>query len=170
MPVGKEVCWWSWWRSPSGQRASWIWSKPKISGRLIKEFRAKRDVRGHLDAGKDCRLEERGMTEGEMVGWHHPSQWTWVCVSSGSWWWTGKPGVLQSMGSWGVGHDWVTELSWEWGNLKLVERLSGMRWVTYNQDTLSVSLLCPEQELCKHWALSLCQCPLKHLCRSLVQS
>jgi len=52
-------------------------------------------------AGKDWRQEEKGMTE---VGW------TWVWVSSGSWWWTGKPGVLQSMGSQRVGHDWVTEL------------------------------------------------------------
>ena len=33
-------------------------------------------------------------------------------VGSGSWWWTGKLGVLQSMGSQGVGHDWVTELNW----------------------------------------------------------
>ena len=33
-------------------------------------------------------------------GWMaSPTQWTWVWVSSGSWWWTGKPGVLQSMGS-----------------------------------------------------------------------
>ena len=40
------------------------------------------------------------------------SQWTWVCTSSGSWWWTGKPGVLQSMGSQRVGHDWVNELKW----------------------------------------------------------
>ena len=46
--------------------------------------------------GKDWRQEENGMTEDEMVGWHH--QWTWVWVSSGSWWWTGKPGMLQSMG------------------------------------------------------------------------
>ena len=38
--------------------------------------------------------------------------WTWVWVSSGSWWWTGKPGMLQSMGSQRVGHDWVTELNW----------------------------------------------------------
>ena len=37
--------------------------------------------------------------------------WTWVWVSSGSWWWTGKPGVLQSMGSQRIGHDWVTELN-----------------------------------------------------------
>ena len=35
-----------------------------------------------------------------------------VWVSSRSWWWTGKPGVLQSMGSQRVGHDWVTELNW----------------------------------------------------------
>ena len=36
--------------------------------------------------------------------------WTWVWVSSGSWWWTGKSGVFQSMGSQRVRHDWVTEL------------------------------------------------------------
>ena len=41
-----------------------------------------------------------------------PTQWTWVWVSSKSWWWTGKPAVLQSMGSQKVGHDWATELSW----------------------------------------------------------
>ena len=38
--------------------------------------------------------------------------WTWVWASSGSWWWTGKPGVLRSMGSQRVRHDWVTELNW----------------------------------------------------------
>ena len=41
-----------------------------------------------------------------------PTWWTWVWVSSRSWWWTGKPGVLQSMGSQRVGHDWATELDW----------------------------------------------------------
>ena len=41
------------------------------------------------------------------------TQWTWVWISSSSWWWTGKPGVLQSMGSQRVGHDWMTELNWE---------------------------------------------------------
>ena len=35
--------------------------------------------------------------------------WTWVWVSSGSWWWTGRPSVLQPMGSQRVGHDWGTE-------------------------------------------------------------
>ena len=41
-----------------------------------------------------------------------PTWWTWVWVTSGSWWWTGRPGMLQSMGSQRVGHDWVTELNW----------------------------------------------------------
>ena len=40
------------------------------------------------------------------------TQWTWVWVSSRSWWWTGKPGVLQSMGLQEVGHEWMTELNW----------------------------------------------------------
>ena len=40
------------------------------------------------------------------------TQWTWVWASSGSWWWTGKPGVLQSIGLQRVRHDWATELNW----------------------------------------------------------
>ena len=40
------------------------------------------------------------------------TQWTWVWVNSGSWWWTGRPGVLWSMGLQRVGHDGVTELNW----------------------------------------------------------
>ena len=40
------------------------------------------------------------------------TQWTWVWVNSRSWWWTGRPGVLQSMGSQRIGHDWATELNW----------------------------------------------------------
>ena len=40
------------------------------------------------------------------------TQWTWVSANSGSWWWTGRPGVLQSMGWQRVGHDWATELNW----------------------------------------------------------
>ena len=39
-----------------------------------------------------------------------PTQWTWVWVDSGSWWWTGRPGVLRFMGSQRVGHIWATEL------------------------------------------------------------
>jgi len=63
------------------------------------------------DAEKDWRQEEKGTTEDEMVG-PSPTQWTWDWVNSGSWWWTGKPGVLQSMGSQRVGHDWTTKLNY----------------------------------------------------------
>ena len=64
------------------------------------------------DAGKDWKREKKGDDRG-WNGWMaSPTQWTWVWVSSGSWWWTEKPGVLQSMGSQRVGHNWVTELNW----------------------------------------------------------
>ena len=47
-------------------------------------------------------------------GWMaSPTQWTWVWLNSVSWWWTGRPGVLQFMGSQRVGHGWVTELNWK---------------------------------------------------------
>ena len=64
------------------------------------------------DAGKDWKQEEKGKTEDEMVGWHHRLDGHWVWATSGSWWWTGKPGILQSMRSQRVGHDWTTELNW----------------------------------------------------------
>ena len=48
-------------------------------------------------------------------GWvGSPTQWTWVWANSGSWWWTGKPGVLQSMGSQRVKHEWVSEQQMRW--------------------------------------------------------
>ena len=63
------------------------------------------------DSRKHWGQEEKGTIEDEMAGWP-PTRWTWVWVNSGSWWWTGRPGVLQFMGSQRVGHDWVTELNW----------------------------------------------------------
>ena len=63
-----------------------------------------------------CWEKLRAGREGDDRGWDSwmasPTQWTWVWVSSGSWWWTGRPDVLQSMGWQRVGHDWVTELNW----------------------------------------------------------
>ena len=47
--------------------------------------------------------------DGWMASW---TRWTWVLVNSGSWWWTGRPGVLQFMESQRVEHYWVTELNW----------------------------------------------------------
>ena len=57
--------------------------------------------------------------QGDDRGWDgwmaSPTRWTWVWVNSRSWWWTGRPGVLQFMGSQRVRHDWATELNWtEW--------------------------------------------------------
>ena len=60
--------------------------------------------------------------EGDNRGWDgwiaSVTQWTWVWAGSRSWWWTGSPGVLQSMGSQRVGHDWATEQNWwKWQHL-----------------------------------------------------
>ena len=60
------------------------------------------------------RMKVKG--KGDDRGWDgwmaSPIQWMWVWESSGSWWWTGKPAVLQSIGSQRVRHDWATELNW----------------------------------------------------------
>ena len=54
--------------------------------------------------------------EGDDRGWDgwmaSLTWWTWVWVNSGSWWWTGRPGMLRFMGSQRVGHNWATELNW----------------------------------------------------------
>ena len=54
--------------------------------------------------------------EGDDRGWDgwmaSLTWWTWVWVNSRSWWWTGRPGVLQFMGSQRVRHDWAIELNW----------------------------------------------------------
>ena len=54
--------------------------------------------------------------EGDDRGWDgwmaSPTRWAWVWVNSGSWWWTGRPGVLRFTGSQRVRHDWATELNW----------------------------------------------------------
>ena len=82
-----------------------------------------------LDAGRDWGQEEKGTTEDEMAGW---TVWTWVWVNSGSWWWTGRAGVLWFMGLQRVRHDWATELNW----LKLFFAISQV----LNQNCFSVYL------------------------------
>ena len=62
--------------------------------------------RERLKAGGE--VDDRGW-DGWMASL---TQWTWVWASSRSWWRTGKPDVLRSMGSQRVGHNWVTELNW----------------------------------------------------------
>ena len=63
------------------------------------------------DAERGWGQEEKGTTGWD--GWMaSPTRCTWVWVNSRSWWWTGRPSVLQFMGSQRVWHDWVTELNW----------------------------------------------------------
>ena len=70
-----------------------------------------------------CWKRSKTGVEGDNKGWGSwmasPIQWTWVWASSRSWWWTEKPGMLQSMESKRIRHNWVTEpncteaLSWK---------------------------------------------------------
>ena len=98
---------------PKGDR-SWV-----FFGRT--EAKAETLVLCPLDAnswltGKDSDARGKGglgAGEGDNRGWDgwmaSPTQWMWVWVNSRSWWWTGRPGVLQFMGSQRVGHNWETE-------------------------------------------------------------
>ena len=100
-----------------------ISSEYSLEGLMLK-LKLKLQYFGHLmwrtdsigkdpDAGKDWRPKKAG-GEGNNRGWDgwvaSPTQWTWVWVSSRGWWWTGKPGMLQSMRLQRVRHDWATEL------------------------------------------------------------
>ena len=70
----------------------------------------------------------RRMTEDEMVGWHHWLNGHEFEPSFGSWWWTGKPGVLQSMVLQRVGHDWAIELT--------------MRYSFFMENGITIPALC----------------------------
>ena len=74
------------WRGDSSLKRPWCW--------------------GRLEAGGEGGYRAWDDWMASLTGW------TWVWASSGSQWWTGKPGVLQSMGLQRVGHDWGTELNW----------------------------------------------------------
>ena len=97
---------------------------------------------GHLMRRTDSGLEKTlmlGKIEGRRRrgwdGWMASlTRWTWVWASSRSWWWTGKPGVLQSMGLQRVKHDWATELNWT-----VCRRSQG--WITLLPCFLPMSIL-----------------------------
>ena len=78
----------TWWEEPTHRKRSWWWERLKAGG------------------------------EGDNRGWDvwmaSSTQWAWVWVNSGSWWWRGSPGMLQSMELQRVGHDWMTELTDWW--------------------------------------------------------
>ena len=73
-----------------------------------------------------------GGGEGDDRGWDgwmaSPTQRTWVQINSGSWCWTGRPGVLQSMGSQRVGHDWATEQQWIFICMPICKLITSSYW------------------------------------------
>ena len=113
--VAKSRTWLSYWTE-----LNWKEISPEYS---LEELMLKLKIQyfGHLMWRTDS-LEKTQMLgkmkaggEGDNRGWDgwmaSPMRWAWVWVGSRSWWWTGKPGVLQSMWSKRVRHDWVSELN-----------------------------------------------------------
>ena len=81
--------------------------------------------------------------EGEDRGWDgwmaSLTQWIWVWACCRSWWWTGKPGVLQSRGSQRVGHDWASELNWTVSEFGFLESEFGFLEIRRSWMDLKVS-------------------------------
>ena len=108
----KDCCWsWNsktlatWYEELTHLKRSWCWERLKARGVV------------------DDRWWDSWMAS--------PTQWTWVWVNSGIWWWTGRPRVLQSMGLQRVRYDWVAEMNWtydklmNWAYDKLLRWFSG---------------------------------------------
>ena len=76
--------------------------------------------------------------EGDNRGWDgwmaSLTRWAWVWVNSGSWWWTGRPGVLRLTGSQRVGHDWATELNWTETRTKKMGKRQRNLWPCSQED------------------------------------
>ena len=93
-----NIHWKDWW---------WNWNSNTLATRCEEPTHLKRPW---------CWERLKAGGEGDDRGWDgwmaSPTQRTWAWVSSGSCWWTGKPHMLQSMGSQRVGHNWATELNW----------------------------------------------------------
>ena len=113
-------------------------------------------------AGNDWRWEVEGMTEDDMVGWHHQLNGHEVWVSSRSSWWTGKPGVLQSMGSqratWLFGRTWLsewTELETSWTAAHQAPLSMGFPRQKYWSELLFSSAGVPLDPGIKPWSLAL---------------
>ena len=75
-----------------------------------------------LKAGGEA--DDRGW-DGWMASW---TRWTWVWASSGSWWWAG---MLQSMGSQKVRHNWVTELNWRYSRFNILRNCQTVLQITW---------------------------------------
>ena len=103
-----------------------------------------------------CRERLKAGGEGDDRGWHDcmapPTQWTWVWANSRSWWQTGRPGVLWSMGWQRVGHDWATE---QWWDKKLHWALSNLKDTKEESESLESGPLLACLPDC-NWSLLRC--------------
>ena len=94
-----------------------------------------------------CQERLKAGGEGDNRGWDgwmvSPARWTWVWASCGSWWWTEKPGVLQSIGSQRVGHDWVTKPNWMIENIEFVAELRITLTTQNSNSALPMNTLIP---------------------------
>ena len=111
------------------------WTARRSNQSILKEIRPEYSLEGltlklklqyfgHLMVAKEpthlkrpcCWERLKAGGEGDDRGWDgwmaSQTQWTWVWVDSENWWWTGRPCVLQSIGSPRVGLDWATQLNW----------------------------------------------------------
>ena len=90
-----------------------------------------------LDTGKYWRQEQKAW---QRMRWldsiSNPMEWVWA--SFRRWWWTGKPGILKSIGSRGVRHDWAIEQQkpgrvfiYSWLNINRAF-LNFWRWLEHN--------------------------------------
>ena len=79
----------------------------------VKSWLTGKDSDGGRDWGTGGEGDDRGW-DGWMASL---TRWRWVWVNSGSWWWTGRPGVLRFMGLQRVGNDWATELNFPGGSV-----------------------------------------------------
>ena len=147
----KDWCWsWSsntlvtWCEEMTHWKRPWCWS---WRSNTLATWREDLTLKKYSDAGKDWRQEEKGTTENEMVGWHHWVDGHEFWVGSGSWWWTGKPGVLQSMGSQRIRHDWATELN-------QTDRLQSMGSWRVGDDWSDLAAAAASQETLIQWVES----------------
>ena len=100
------------------------------------------------------------------------TRWTWDWVNSGSWWWTGRPGVLWFMGSQRVGHDWateLTELNWSPSSYGRTQRYCYVYFLRMNQlpalrlqyCSLTASPFYSSSPLPLSWQVTVWICPLE---------
>ena len=131
----KDWCWsWNfsilatWWEELTLWKRPWCWERLKVGGEQ----------------------DDRGWD----VWMALPTRWPWVWAGSGSWWWTGKPGVLQSMGSQRVGHDRVTKLNWTTREVH-DPFLMFFLWTSWSKGNCDISkILCEEEcnsEIMSEW-------------------